>query len=404
MRLRSLFPWLLLPLVLVAIGIFVALSLPDTEQGTGFDTLPEQGKARRIFTERRIDRPGLRVDLGMPENVVLDFRKRLRYQAQVDISFARGPAMPAMLRVRGATTRWSERKSFLVTLFETQRFTEVKLRKFLLLNMLFDPHRFEMVTGYRLLAKLGLFPSYFQYVSVFINGKPQGLYLLVERPEDAIRRRSSDVVSVIRPNGRRAREKYSVKYSIPQSDPLRLVHSIRRATRKENGKALEDELDRKMNLDRYLRWLAFNSLSENGDSRNELYLFEERTNDAQWGRLDLVAWDYDDVQERPIRAAEVLRDPLLYGCEMDLDFVIREDKQLYSRYKRVLRNLLEGLLTEEKLIATLRNVRETVERIDSGVPEEMQLAARIDRTKRMLVFQERLLSRRRTLLALLDQP
>ena len=225
-----------------------------------------------------------------------------------------------------------------------------------------------------------------------------------ERPEDAIRRRSSDVVSVIRPNGRRARVKYSVKYSIPQSDPLRLVHSIRRATRKENGKALEDELDRKMNLDRYLRWLAFNSLSENGDSRNELYLFEERTNDAQWGRLDLVAWDYDDVQERPIRAAEVLRDPLLYGCEMDLDFVIREDKQLYSRYKRVLRNLLEGLLTEEELIATLRNVRETLERIDSGLPEEMQLAARNDRTKRMLVFQERLLFRRRTLLALLDQP
>ena len=97
MRLRSLFPWLLLPLVLVAIGIFVALSLPDTEQGTGFDTLPEQGKARRIFTERRIDRPGLRVDLGMPESVVLDFRKRLRFQAQVDISFASGPAMPAML-------------------------------------------------------------------------------------------------------------------------------------------------------------------------------------------------------------------------------------------------------------------------------------------------------------------
>jgi hypothetical protein len=388
----------------VAIGIFFALSLPGTKQGTGFDTLPEQGKARRIFAERRIDRPGLRVDLDMPGNVVLDFRKRLRYQAQVDISFARGPAMPAMLRVRGATTRWSERKSFLVTLFETQKFTEVKLRKFLLLNMLFDPHRFEMYTGYRLLAELGLFPSYFQYVSVFINGKPQGLYLLVERPEDAIRRSSSNVVSVIRPNGRRARAKYSVKYSIPQSDPLRLVHSIRRATRKKNGKALEDELDRKMNLDRYLRWLAFNSLSENGDSRNELYLFEERAQGAQWGRLDLVAWDYDDIQERPIRAAEVLRDPLLYGCEMDLDFVIREDKQLYSRYKRVLRNLLEELLTEEKLIATLRNVRETVDRIDSGLPHETQLAARNDRAEVMLAFQERLLSRRKTLLALLDQP
>ncbi len=159
-----------------------------------------------------------------------------------------------------------------------------------------------------------------------------------------------------------------------------------------------------MNLDHYLRWLAFNSLSENGDSRNELYLFEERAEDAEWGRLDLVAWDYDDVQERPTRPSEALRDPLLYACEMDLDFVIGRDAQLYSRYKRVLRTLLEELLTEEKLIATLQDVRETVQRIDSGLPREAQMTARNDRTRRMRVFQERLLSRRRTLLALLDQP
>ena len=281
----------------------------------------------------------------------------------------------------------------MVTLFDAQRFSEIKLGKFLLLNMLFDPSAFEMYVSYRLLAELGLFPSYFQYASVFINGIPQGLYLLVERPEDAIRRNSSTVVSVIRPNGRRARVKYSVKYSIPQSDPLRLVHSIRRATRKKSGKGLEDELNRKLNLDQYLLWLAFNSLFENGDSRNELYLFEERAADVEWGRLGMVAWDFDDVQEEPIRRAETLRDPLLYGCEMDLDFVISRDLQLYSRYKHVLRNLLEELLTEEKLIAELQNVEETVLGIDSGLPQETQIAAGNDRTRRMLDFQQRLLSR-----------
>ena len=402
MPLLRAFPWLSFPLALVTAGVLVAISFPDSENGV--DTLPQEGKLRRIFTERRIDRPGLRVDLYMPEKEVEVFRKLNRHQADVEISFEEGPAMPATLKIRGGTSRQSERKSFLVQLFETQRFTEIKLRKFLLLNMLFDPSSFEMSVSYTLLGELGLFPSYFQYASVFINGKPQGLYLLVERPEDAIRRSSSNVVSVIRPNGRRARVKYSVKYSIPQSDPLRLLHSIRRATRKKSGKALEDELSRKMNLDAYLRWLAFNSLSENGDSRNELYLFEERAEDAQWGRVDLVAWDYDDIQDSPIRAAEVLRDPLLYGCEMDLDFVIRRDAQLYSRYRRVLRNLLEDLLTEEKLIATLQDVRETAQRIDSGLPREAQMAARNDRTRRMHAFQERLLSRRRTLLALLDQP
>ena len=146
------------------------------------------------------------------------------------------------------------------------------------------------------------------------------------------------------------------------------------------------------------------SLTENGDSRNEFYVYEERVEDADWSRIGFVAWDYDDLQRPPTRAAEVLQDPLLYGCEMDLDFVIRRDAQLYSRYKGVLRTLLEELLTEEKLIAALQDVRETVQRIDSGRPREAQMAARNDRTRRMHAFQERLLSRRRTLLALLDQP
>ena len=402
MPFRRALPWLSFPLALVAAGIFVAIGFPDSENGV--DRLPQEGKLRRIFTERRIDRPGLRVDLHMPEEEVEVFRNLSRHQADVEISFEEGPAMPATLRIRGATSRKSERKSFLVQLFETQRFTEIRLRKFLLLNMFFDPHRFEMYTSYRLLAELGLFPSYFQYASVFMNGKPQGLYLLVERPEDAIRRGSPQVVSVIRFNGRRGRVKYSVKYSVPQSDPLRVVRSILAAGRTMEGKELEDELARIMDFDRYLSWLVFNSLTENGDSRNEFYVYEERVEDADWGRIGFVAWDYDDVQRPPTRAAEVLQDPLLYACEMELDFIIRRDERLYSRYKDILRNLLENVSTEQRLVATLQDVRETVQRIDSGLPREAQVAARNDRTRRMHAFQERLLSRRRTLLALLDQP
>ncbi len=146
------------------------------------------------------------------------------------------------------------------------------------------------------------------------------------------------------------------------------------------------------------------SLTENGDSRNEFYVYEERVEDADWSRIGFVAWDYDDLQRPPTRAAEVLQDPLLYACEMELDFIIRRDERLYSRYRDILRNLLENVSTEQRLVATLQDVRETVQRIDSGLPREAQIAARNDRTRRMHAFQERLLSRRRTLLALLDQP
>jgi len=157
-----------------------------------------------------------------------------------------------------------------------------------------------------------------------------------------------------------------------------------------------------MDLDRYFTWLAFNSLVENADSRNEFFLCEERADGALWGRLNLVAWDYDDVQQSPTRPAEILEDPLLYACKMHLDFVIAKDEWLYERYKDELRRLLREVMRERKLAVTLEDVLKTINRIGSGFPTDVQRTARLQREGAMATFQARLLARRQALLQLLD--
>jgi len=168
---RFFLPWIAVPLLAAATSLLVDGRLSDVEQPPGAAAFPRESELSRLLevidAERRVDRPGLRIDLEMPDEVLAAFRSLNRYQAEARISFDGGPPRRALLRIRGASTRRSERKSFLVRLFEAQRFTDFKLRKFFLLNMLYDPNRFEMYTSYRLLGESGLFPSYFQYVTVF---------------------------------------------------------------------------------------------------------------------------------------------------------------------------------------------------------------------------------------------
>ena len=64
--------------------------------------------------------------------------------------------------------------------------------------MIFDPYFFKMRFSYKLLHAVDLFPSYHQFVALKVNGKSQGLYLLVERPQDSIVRTKKEVMDVYR--------------------------------------------------------------------------------------------------------------------------------------------------------------------------------------------------------------
>ena len=98
----------------------------------------------------------------------------------------------------------------------------------------------------------------------------------------------------------------------------------------------EDQIERvkeRMDLDRYLAWLAFNSFLQNGDFQDEIFFF---TSSIEETFFSFVPWDYSEIQSRCHRnMCGEFRDPLLHCAESSLDrFVIYNEnvRNLYREY------------------------------------------------------------------------
>ncbi len=159
-----------------------------------------------------LGQPGLPVEITINDSdwqALRDPQRVEEYREQpheFTVRLAGGRHLPATYRIRGETSLrrafqigQPERLNFTVDLHQKLPFRPgIALRRFYLQNMIYDRNHFKMRFSYRLLEELGLFPSHNQLVSLSINGLPLGLYLLLERPKDAILRTRTDVSSIYR--------------------------------------------------------------------------------------------------------------------------------------------------------------------------------------------------------------
>jgi hypothetical protein len=261
---------------------------------------PEERTALSDDTAQPVGHSGLAIRITMTEGQARAFRDArkgtLRQKEEVSLAFGTSPSRSALITTHGWSTEDTDRKSFAVRLFKRQSLTDdVEVRKFLLINMLYDKARSAWRPAIAGSASSISSRAYHQYVNVFINGEPQGLYLLVERPEDAIRRSRPDVVSILR---RRWMEVPELKFAGPQANPFAAYRRIVRIDPRLHGRALAGAYASDLDLDQYLRWLAFNSLVRNGDYLDEVFFYQEHDSLGRPEPLRLVAWDYDDVFHR----------------------------------------------------------------------------------------------------------
>ena len=318
--------------------------------------------------------PGLPVEITIAEDDWRAMRVRRNLaqfrEQQREFTIRLGPTrvLPASYRVRGATSLkrafqigQSYRLNFTVDLHQRLPFRpDLALRRFYLQNMIFDRDYYEMRFSYLLLAELGLFPAHNQLVALRINEQPLGLYLLIERPKDAILRTQTGVSSVYHRSyteaGRRGDHRVIYQQS-PEAGRARLERLLG-VVAQAKGDDLVEALESLMNLDLYLRWLSFNSLVRNGDSYDEVYFYLVRSQEFPEGRFELMAWDYDDIMRpRPAHPRLALEDPLLFACEARLDRRIQLEPLLYQRFRRTLRDLLTNRLTPQRLRMALRETR-----------------------------------------------
>jgi len=248
----------------------------------------------------------------------------------------------AQLNLHGESSIELPRKSFEVKLPQSVALLGggVKMRKFFLVAMEQDLFYFRNVLGFSLLAGVrDLFLGEFRYVRVSLNGVDQGLYLLIERPQDAIARRFPGAIVFRRNYDNGWYPKGDVKEDpVVLEQALAELRALGELPGRFQGQELFDSLRIRLDLDQYFAWLAVNRLLHNGDYSDEVFFY--RT--APGERWRIMGWDYEDIFMSP-HAGRFRAGSWLFCNEDALDSAIADNAELNSAYELVLRQVAMSL-------------------------------------------------------------
>ncbi|MBK8504179.1 MAG: CotH kinase family protein [Saprospiraceae bacterium] len=252
---------------------------------------------------------------------------------------------------RGKTTLHFWRKSYTVELKDQIEFEgpdeRLNFDHFYLISMSLDRNYYHNRLAFQSLSLLGLFPLYYHYVEVRINGLSEGLYLLVQRPADyalddlgspgILRRGSTDFVT---------KEKFKKSTSKENRLECKRVFKEIKSTGKRSGVDLYQYLNERIDLDAYFSWLAFNYLVRNGDYTDEIFYYI--LPDEPSTRFGIIPWDFDDILVKDPHEGREMRDrqlddQLIFSSEDKLDRMIARDPYLYRQYLIQFSKVLEVL-------------------------------------------------------------
>lgn len=308
------------------------------------------------------------------------------------LQFGKEPPTSCQLHARGRTTKQFARKSYTVKLLAKQPVLPgKKLRRLFLLNLGFDPHHFEMRFAYSCLADFDLFPPRNQLVRLFVNNDDEGIYLLCERHENAIRRAYPDVVAILRCQNTKSSLKWAAEGINGYETMAKLTSAMELDDAEQRAQTIETLID----VDGLTAWMACNSLMQNADTSGELFLYERREPGQKVGRFGVMGWDYDDLMLPPIHPDKILEHALTWASEIDLEKAVLKTEPLARRYHQTLHRLLTVGLPQSLVESRLTQLRIALDAADP--------AGAADRKEAIAAFAANLQARREVLLAALTQ-
>jgi hypothetical protein len=306
----------------------------------------------------------LTLNLGLDEEELLFVQtatdRDRRLEAEVTVGDT--PLPTASLNLRGQGTLSCSRKSFTLRFASPVQLADgPRIEQFVLIALCEDPTLLRSRTALEILRARGLFPPWFNFVELRLNGTTSGLYLLIERPRAAVERLYPDNAVVLR----RGNPESVVEIDRPdealiadRAEFLEPYHSLRTLSEAHAGADLLTALRARMDYDQYLLWLAFNSALRNGDSIDEVFFYDGPTRPAGtdltrpwWG---VMAWDQDEIFH-DCHPGTPVPEPLLFCAESALDALIARHLPIRIAYVTQLRTVLEGPLRPDAFRATLEN-------------------------------------------------
>lgn len=262
---------------------------------------------------------------------------------------------PEKINTRGHTTLFYRRKNFSISVEPPARFTgpsgEASSRKFYAQSLTMDRNYINNRIAFRMMEETGIFGLWHTFSKLSVNDHCEGIYLVLERPEDfALKKKNSPLV--IRRCFENRIEKTMPGANVPK-DTIRkytgYFRQIYSSIGRYQGEVLYRILSQRIDLENYMKWMAFNSFVRNKDYTDEIFLYV----DPLSRKFSLIPWDYDDLfAAEPHEGSAASRrfpgDRLIFSVEDKLDRKIEGDTLLYRLYLKQYREILT-VLTSEKI-------------------------------------------------------
>ena len=246
---------------------------------------------------------------------------------------------PEEIYTRGQSTLLFRRKSYSFNLKSKASFRHGEraesFKRFFVLSLSMDKNYCNNRMAYEMMEASQLFHLFYSFCELRINGQSEGIYMVIERPEDwamimkgsplLIRRGYNATIEKIKTD--KKTEKCNVKKY------RGYFKQMYRSLNKYGGEELYKALSNWLEINIYMKWLAFNFFVRNGDYTDEIYFFIE----PGTGKFNIIPWDYDDLfsvapHEGKVESRKVLGGKLFFSAEDLLDRKIVTDPNLYKIY------------------------------------------------------------------------
>lgn len=294
-----------------------------------------------------------------------------RSDFQTGIRLAPGqPPILATAHLRGNGSLRCPRHSYTVQLEGPNRYLlpDSASDEYTLISMCDDPAYVYAPTVYSLLTD-DLFPSKFRFIELIVDGKTQGIYMLVEKTKEELARDLARVSAVMRrlyPSG--GNDTFEVLHSdtTDLTAPANRYKAFAMEIAPLSGDALVTALRNHMDLDQYMRYLGNQSVLRSGDYIDELYLMGSEQANGQGGTNEVyrfMAWDPEGYTNCHSGGANAYVDPngMAYCAEGRLDFKILPDAKVYAMFVDKLEASMNGTLSRERMAAALTQTKTSLQ-------------------------------------------
>ena len=273
------------------------------------------------------------------------------------------------METRGQSSINAKRRNFGIKLDEKVMIGGIEAKNLNVLSMWIDKGYVSSKFGLMIVDQLNIgAPLLTEYAELKINGKTNGLYLVVEKPKSAAGNTPYMVRRGYRSAFKSKEAKISKKITVQDVKKIEQVRdSIYAAVVSRSGAELYNELKQKMDIEGYMKWMVMNSLFRNGDGPDEVFFYV----DADMYKAGsiyfrIMPWDFDDLF-KPMHDVSINKamldkspDSIIYNFEDKLDNKFAHDAYLYTQLKAMTRKLLTTELTQINTNAVLENIQKEI--------------------------------------------